>query len=108
MPNKKHERKAKHQIRQKNTKYAKKNTKYPKKYTKYANKTPTTPKNTKYAKKNQILQIFIYAVLSRKNILFQIYALFGVLFTGLKSMVVYQKRQISCMRVGSTRKNFEI
>ena len=61
-----------------NTKYVKKtpntpkNTKYAKKYTKYANKTPTTPKkNTKYAKKNtkysKILQIFIYAVLSRKN-----------------------------------------
>ena len=71
-----------------NTKYAKKtpntqkNTKYPKKYTKYANKTPTTPKNTKYAKKNQILQIFIYAVLSRKKKLFQIHTLFGVLLQG--------------------------
>ena len=65
--------------------------------TKDAKKTPNTPnkhqirkKNTKYSK---ILQIFIYAVLSQKN-LFQIHALFGVLFTGLKSMVVYQKGQI--------------
>merc|ERR1712112_698582 len=51
---------------------AKQNTKYAKKNTKYAKKTPNTQKkNTKYAKKNtkysKILQIFIYAVLSRKN-----------------------------------------
>ena len=59
-----------------NTKYAKKHqmhkkTKYAKKYTKYANKTPTTPKKHQICKKNtkysKILQIFIYAVLSRKK-----------------------------------------
>ena len=55
---KKHLRKAKHQIRQKYTKYAKKTPTMPK-------KTPNMQKkNTKYSK---ILQIFIYAVLSRKN-----------------------------------------
>ena len=99
MPNKKHERKAKHQIPQKtpntqqeNTKYAKKihqtrqkNTNYAKKNTKYAKKkTPNTPKYSKFS----------FTLYCREKILFQIHALFGVLFTGLKSMVVYQKGQI--------------
>ena len=76
-PNKKHVHKAKHQIRQKkhqirqiNTKYAK-NTKYSKKYTKYAKKNTNYAKKQQICKKNtkysKILQIFIYAVLSRKN-----------------------------------------
>ena len=77
------------------------------KNTNYAKKTPTTPKNTNYAqktpnmqKKHQILQNtpnFHLRCFVAKKILFQIYALFGVLFTGLKSMVVYQNGQISGM-----------
>ena len=51
-------------------------------------KTPNTSKNSNCAK------IFIYADLSRNFFFFQFYATFGVPFTGLKIMVVYQKRQI--------------
>ena len=106
-----------------NTKYAKKtpntpkNTKYAKKYTKYAKKTPTMPKkhqlrqkNTNYAKKTPNTQktpnmqktpntpkIFIYAVLSRKKFCSKFTHFVGVLFTDLKSMVVYQNGQISGM-----------
>merc|ERR1712105_173089 len=61
MPNKKHERKAKHQIRQKNTKYAKRNTKCAKKYTKYANKTPTTPKKNQICKKTKYSKILQFS-----------------------------------------------
>ena len=76
-------RQKKHQLRQKKTNYAK--------------KTPNMQKKTKYAKKHQILQNtpnFHLRCFVAKKFLVQIYALFGVLFTGLKSMVVYQKGQI--------------
>ena len=79
MPNKKHERKAKHQIPQKtpntqqeNTKYAKKTPNTQKKH-QILKKTPTTPKKQQIRQpKHQIWQaktkyakIFIYAVLSQ-------------------------------------------
>jgi len=74
-------------------------------------KTPNTPKihqicqkknqlcqkTPNMQKKHQILQNtpnFHLRCFIAKNFLFQIHALFGVLFTGLKSMVVYQKGQI--------------
>ena len=108
-PNKKHARKAKHQIRQKKHQIRKKNTKYAKKYTKYAKKnTNYAKKNTNYAKKTPNTQktpnmqktpntpkIFIYAVLSRKKFCSKFTHFVGVLFTDLKSMVVYQNGQIS-------------
>ena len=88
-------------------KYTKQNTKYAKQKTKYAkqkactqSKTPSTPKNTKYAKQNKEYakkhQIRQKTPNMPKNTNFakKNYALFSVLFTGLKSMVVYQKRQI--------------
>ena len=84
MPNKKHERKAKHQIRQKKHQIRKKKHQIRKK-TPNMQKTPNTPKN------------FIYAVLSRKKFCSKFTHFVGVLFTDLKSMVVYQNGQISGM-----------
>jgi hypothetical protein len=70
-PNKKHIRKAKYQIRQK------------------IPNTPNMQKKTKYSK------IFIYAVLSQKKNTHFV----GVLFTDVKSMVVYKNGQISGMAI---------
>ena len=116
----------------KNTKYAKQNAKYAKKH-QIRQKTPTTPKfsfmliccekKPNMPKKHQVRQakrrvrqktpntsknsncakIFIYADLSRNFFFFQFYATFGVPFTGLKIMVVYQKRQIWGMARRRTR-----
>ena len=110
----------KHHIRQKNTNYAKKTPNTPKKNTNYAKKqqirqkTPNTPKKHQIHqkrhqlyKKHQIcqkcefvFQIFIYAVLSRKKFCSKFTHFVGVLFTDLKSMVVYQNGQISGMTFG--------
>ena len=46
---------------------AKQNTKYAKKTPNTPKKTPNTPKKQNMQKKHQILQIFIYAVLSQKK-----------------------------------------
>ena len=74
-PNKKHARKAKHQVRQAKHKVRQKNTKYAK-------------KNTKFAKKIHS-RCFV-----AKHFYSKLTHFVGVLFTGQKSMVVYQKGQI--------------
>ena len=75
-------------------------------------KTPNTPKNPNYAKKStkysKILQIFIYAVLSRKKFLFQIHALFGVIYRPKKYGGVPKGtniRYVSLSKVFNCRKN---
>ena len=84
----------KHQALQKNTNYAqkkqqirKKKHQLCKKNTKYAKKTPNMPKKPN-------TPIFIYAVLSRTNFCSKFTHFVGVLFKGLKCMVVYQNGQI--------------
>ena len=100
----------KHQVHQTKSMYAKQNTRYAKKHQirqkipqirqktpTMPNKTPNTQKNTKYAKKKNTPKIFLYAVLSGKNFCSKFTHFVGVLFTDLKSMVVYQNGQISGM-----------
>ena len=84
----------KHQIRQKYTKYAKKHQLCKK--NQLRQKTQIR-KKTKYAKKHQILQNtsnFHLRCFVAKKFCSKFTHFVGVLFTGLKSMVVYQKGQI--------------
>ena len=80
-----------------NTNYAKKNTNYAKKTPTMPKKTPNTQKTPNMQKTPNTPKIFIYAVLSRKKFCSKFTHFVGVLFTDLKSMVVYQNGQISGM-----------
>ena len=55
------------------------------------NKTPSTPNKTPRTPNNLHSKILIYAVLSQDNFYRKFTHFFGVPFTGLNNMVVYQK-----------------
>ena len=81
----------KHQVYQPKPKYVNQNIKFANQNNKYGNQ------NTKYTNQNIKYTNRKFTLFCRKEIFVAINALFGVLFTGLENMVVYQKWQISGM-----------
>ena len=75
----------KHQVCQPKPKYANQNIKFANQNNKYGNQ------NTKYTNQNIKYTNRKFTLFCRKEFFVAINVLFGVLFTGLENMVVYQK-----------------